>query len=130
MVDIMAGHSFDDGPEVHRAPFGMSGKPVAISFRDGAEVMKIPFARGLKEIERRYQIVSNVTLYPDVLIKRLDDRMRLTHWSSERLAETEGEDHFAVGKVRDDLANAPLCRSWPLIHLFGRERSDDAAKLL
>ena len=42
------------------------------------------------------------------LVEGLDDGVGLAGRGGEGLAEAEGEDDFAVGEVRGDLADAPL----------------------
>jgi len=108
VVDVVAGHGFDDGPEGHGASLRVGGWAVAVVLRDGSEKEQVPMAGGLEERERGIEIVGGVTFGPEILIERLDDGVGLAGRGGEGLAETEGEDDFAVGEVRGDLADAPL----------------------
>lgn len=109
VVDVVAGHGLDDGPEGHGAAFGVGGGVVPVVFRDGGEKEKVPVADGVEESERGFEAVDGVTLGPGLLVEGLDDVMRLAgDGGGEGLAEAEGEDHLRVGEVGDDVADAPL----------------------
>ena len=129
MVNIVTSHGFDKGPKGHGASFGVGGEAMTVSLGDGAEKVEIPLAGRLEEIERSNQIVSNVTLHPNRLIKGLDDRVGLIEGSGESLAETKRKDEFTIGEVSNNLADAPFVRSWSLVNLLDREGSDDAAEM-
>jgi hypothetical protein len=128
VIDIVAGHGFDDGPEGHGAALGVGGDAVAVGFCDGAEEAEIPFAGILEEIERLRKIVCGIALCPGLLVEGLDDRVGLVWRGAERLAKTKRKDEFAVGQVGDDLTDAPFVRSWSVVDLLDGEGSEDAAK--
>jgi len=108
VVDVVAGHGFDDGPEGHGAAFGMGGGAEAVVLGDGGEEEEVPVAHGLEESERWFDGVDGVTVGPGFLIEGLDDVVGLVGRGGEGLAETESEDSFGVGEVGDDVRNAPL----------------------
>ena len=76
VVDVVASHGFNEGPEGHGAAFGVSGGAVAIFFGDGGEQPCIPVADGLEETEGGIEIVGGVAFCPGFLI---EGRMRA--WS-------------------------------------------------
>src|ERR1700722_11969030 len=96
MVNIVARHGLDEGPEGHSATFRVGCKAIAISFGVCADEVKVPFPCRLEEIECSHQVVSHVALHPNILIKRLNDCVGLIGWSSKRLAETKREDKLSV----------------------------------
>ena len=108
MVNVVAGHGFDDGPEGHGAALWVGGSAVAIFLGDGGEEEQVPVAGGLEEGERGFELVGCVALGPGVLVKGLDDGVRLIERGCESLAEAEGKNDLAVGEVGDDVADAPL----------------------
>ena len=77
VVDVVAGHGFDDGPEGHGAPLGVGGGAAAVIVRDGGEVEEVPVAGGLKESYRGFELIGAVACGPDVLIEGLDDGVGL-----------------------------------------------------
>jgi hypothetical protein len=108
MVDVVAGHGFDDGPESHGAAFGVGGVPMAVVGRDGGEEEQVPVAGGLEEGQCGFEVVGSVALGPVVLVEGLDDGVGLIERGGEGLAEAEGEDDLAVGEVGGDVGDAPL----------------------
>ena len=99
VVDVVAGHGFDDGPEGHGAAFGVGGAAVAVFVGDGGEVEEVPVAGGLEEGEGGLELVGAVALGPGFLVEGLDDGVGLAERGGEGLAEAEGEDDLAVGEV-------------------------------
>ena len=91
VVDVVAGHGFDDGPEGHGATFGVGGEAVAILLGDGVEKEQVPAACGLEESEGGLELVGFVARGPGVLVKGLDDGVRLVERGGKSLAEAEGE---------------------------------------
>jgi hypothetical protein len=110
VVDVVAGHGFDDGPEVHGAAFGVGGGAAAVVVGDGGEEEQVPVAGGLKESQCRFELVGAVARGPGLLVEGLDDGVGLVEMRRESLAEAEGEDDLAVGEVGGDLADAPFAR--------------------
>ena len=110
VVDVVAGHGFDDGPEGHGAAFGVGGAAVAVFLGDGVEEEQVPVAGGLEEGQGGFELVGCVAFGPGVLVEGLDDGVGLVERGGEGLAQAEGEDDLAVGEVGDDLADAPLAR--------------------
>ena len=110
MVDVVAGHGFDDGPEGHGAAFGVGGAAVAVFVGDGVEVEQVPVAGGPKEGDCGFELVGLVAFGPGLLVEGLDDGVGLVERGGEGLAEAEGEDDLGVGEVGRDFANAPLAR--------------------
>jgi hypothetical protein len=108
VVDVVAPHGFDDGPEGHGAAFGVGGAAVAIFVGDSVEVEEIPVAGGLEESEGGFELICAVAFGPGFLVKGLDDGVRLAERGGEGLAEAEGEDDLAVGEVGDDFGDAPF----------------------
>jgi hypothetical protein len=108
VVDVVAGHGFDDGPERHGAALGVGRAAVAIVLRDGGEEEQVPVAGGLEEGERGFELVGCVAFGPGILVEGLDDGVGLVERGCEGLTEAEGKDDFAVGEVGDDVADAPL----------------------
>lgn len=108
VVDVVAGHGLDDGPEGHGAALGVGGGAVAVVFGDGGEKEEVPVARGLEEGECGFDVVDGVALGPGVLVEGLDDVVGLIGCGGEGLTEAEGEDHLGVGEVGDDVADAPF----------------------
>ncbi len=104
----MAAHGFYDGPEGHSASFGVGGETVAVLVGEGAEEEEVPVAGGLEEGQRGLEVIGGVAFGPGVLIEGLDDGVGLGQGGRQGLAETEGENNFAVGQVGGDLADAPL----------------------
>ena len=66
VVDVVAGHGFDDGPEGHGAALRVGGGAVAVVLRDGGEEEQVPIAGGLEERERGIEIVGGVTFGPEI----------------------------------------------------------------
>ncbi len=108
----MAGHGFDDGPELHVAAFGVGGGAVAVVLGDGGEEEQVPVARCVEESEGWFEVVDGVALGPYFLVEGLDDGRGFAG-CGEGLAEAKGEDHLGVGEVGDDVADAPFAgRGW------------------
>ncbi len=78
---------------------------------------------GLEEGKRGFELISCVAFGPGFLVEGLDDGVGLGERGSERLTETEGEDHFAVGEVSGDFADAPFAWSGAGIDVAGGEGS-------
>jgi hypothetical protein len=112
VVDVVAGHGFYDGPEGHGAALGVGGGAVAVVLRDGGEEEEVPVAGGLEESETGFELVGCVAFGPGFLIEGLDDGVGLVERGGESLAEAEREDHFAVGQVSDNVADAPFAWGW------------------
>lgn len=125
VVEVVAGHGFDDGPEGHGSSFGMGGEAAPVVFSDGGEEAKIPGAGCLEEGQGRGCIVGCVALGPVVLIEGLDDRVVF----GERLTEAEGEDEFAVGEVGEDLSDAPFAGGGRLVELRAGEWGGEFAQI-
>lgn len=118
MIDVVAGHGLDDGPEGHGAALGVSGGAVAVGFVDGGEEFQVPVAGSGEERERRGEVVGGVTPGPVLLVEGLNDGVLF----AEGLAETEAEDELAVGEVGDDLADAPFTEGGLCVGLGRGER--------
>lgn len=108
VVEVVAGHGFDDGPEGHGASLGVSCGAVAVVVGDGGEKEEVPVADGVEESERGFERVDGVALSPGVLVEGLDDVVGLVERGGKSLTEAEGEDEFGVGEVGDDVCDAPL----------------------
>jgi hypothetical protein len=130
VVDVVAGHGLYYGPEGHGAALGVGGAAVAVVLRDGGEEEQVPVASGLEESQRWLEMVGCVTLGPGLLVKGLDDGVGLGERGSESLAESEGEDDFAVGEVGDDVADAPLARGGGSIDLSAGETGGEGLEAL
>jgi hypothetical protein len=126
VVDVVAGHGLDNGPEGHGAALGVSGGAVAVGLVDGGEEFQIPVARGGEECECGGEVVGGVALGPHLLVEGLDDGVLF----AEGLAEAEAEDEFAVGEVGDDLADAPLAGGGRRVGLGGGEGLGDSAEMV
>ncbi len=105
VVEVVAGHGFDDGPEGHGAAFGVGGASFALFVADFVEQQEVPGAGGFEEVERGVDVEVCVALRPFFLVEGLDHRMVF----GEGLAEAEAEDDLAIGEVGNDLAGGPLC---------------------
>ena len=82
VVDVVASHGFDDGPEGHGAAFGVGGAAVAIVLRDGVEEEQVPVARGLEERHGGFELVGVVTFGPGFLVEGLDDGVGLIEFGA------------------------------------------------
>ena len=89
VVDVVASHGFDDGPEGHGAAFGVGSAAAAVVVGDGVEVEKIPVASGLKESKGGGERVGRIAHGPGVLIEGLDDSVGLVERGGQSLAEPE-----------------------------------------
>jgi hypothetical protein len=121
VVDVVAGHGFDDGPEGHGATLGVGGTAAAVVVRDGGQEEEIPVAGCLEESHCGLELVGAVACGPDVLVEGLDDVVGLAEGGGQGLTEAEGEDDFAVGEVGGDLADAPFTRGGVSVDLGGGE---------
>ena len=104
MVEIVAGHGFDDGLESHGAALGMCdrlGGGAGQSFRDE---LQIPGAQGGESCQSVFGGNALIGSGPLVLVKGLKDVVVFC----EGLAETEGEGDLAVGEVAYDFRGRPL----------------------
>ena len=128
VVDVVAGHSFDDRPEGHGAAFGMGGGAMAFVAGDGGKEEKIPVAHGLEEREGRLDGVDGVAVGPGLLVEWLDDVVGLVGWGGEGLAEAEAEDGFGVGEVGDDVGDAPLAGGGRGVQLRVGETGGESVK--
>jgi hypothetical protein len=129
VVDVVAGHGFDDGPEGHRAPLGVGGGAVAVVLRDGGEEEQVPVARGVEESEGWFEVVDGVALGPCFLVEGLDDRGGFAG-CGEGLAEAKGEDHLGVGEVGDDVADAPFAGLGRSVGFGGGEAAGEGVDTL
>jgi hypothetical protein len=130
VVDVVASHGFDDGPEGHGAAFGVGGAAAAVVVGDGVEVEKIPVAGGLKESKGRGELVGRVAARPGVLIEGLDDSVGLVERGGESLAEAEGKNNLAVGEVGCDIRYAPFAGSGRGIDLPGGQAGGERTNAL
>ena len=130
MVDVVAGHGFDDSPEGHSAAFGVGGAAAPVFVRDGIEIEEIPVAGGLEEGEGRAELVGCVPDSPSVLIKGLDDGVRLVERGSESLTEAKRENNLAIGEVGGDVRDAPFARGGGGTDLRGGEAGGEGADAL
>src|SRR5580765_3332633 len=126
MVDVVAAHRLDDRPQRHRSAFRVGHGAVAVALADRGEQLEVPAARGRKERKAGGEVVGSVPLAPLRLVEGLQDMVVL----SERLAQAEGEDEFAVGKVGNDLADGPLAGSRLAASLLKSQRRGEGAKTL
>jgi hypothetical protein len=130
VVDIVAGHSFYDGPEGHGAALGVSGGAVAVFLRDGGEEEQVPVAGCLEEGETGFKVVGGVAFAPGFLVEGLDDGVGLVELGCEGLAEAEAEDDLAVSQVGDDFADAPLARGRGSIDLGSGQAGSEGLETL
>ena len=111
MIEVVAGHGFDNGSEGHLTPLRVGellGKQLG---RDAFNESQIPLANRGKYVERGLGVVRAVVLCPTLLVEGLDDVIIL----GEHLAKAEGEDDFAIGEVAEDFAGVPFIgRRFPL----------------
>jgi hypothetical protein len=129
MVDVVAGHGFNDGPEGHGSAFGVGGGSVAVVVGDGGKEEQIPVAGGVEEGHCGFEVVGLVARGPSVLIEGLDDGVGLVEGGGEGLAETEGKDDLAVGEVGGDLADAPLAGGGVGVDLGFGEAGGEGAEM-
>jgi hypothetical protein len=104
VVNIVASHGFDDGPEGHGSTFGVGGGVVTVLLGDGGEETQVPVAGGLVEGQGGVEVVGGVAIGPALLIEGLDDGV----FFAEGLAEAEAKNSLAVGEMSDDFADAPF----------------------
>jgi hypothetical protein len=78
VVNIVASHGFDDGPEGHSSAFGVGGGVMAVILGDGGEEAEVPVAGGLVEGQGGVEVVGGVALGPALLIEGLDDGVLFT----------------------------------------------------
>jgi hypothetical protein len=126
MVDVVASHGLDQRPEGHGATLGVGRRMVTVFFGDRGEQPKVPVAGGPEEGQCGVEIVGGVARGPGLLIEGADERMFL----AEGLAQAKAEDEFAVGKVGDDLADAPLPRSGGTVDLRAGERGGERGEVV
>ena len=106
VVEVVAGHGFDDGPEGHGATFGMGYGALALGLGEFVEQEQVPGTGGFEEVERGIDVEVCVARGPFFLVPWLHDRMVFC----QGLAQTEAEDGLAVGEMGYDLAGAPFGR--------------------
>ena len=126
VVDVVAGHGFDDGPEGHGAALRVGGGAVAVVLGDGGEEEQVPVAGGGEEGQCGFRSVGGVAFGPGVLVEGLDDGVLL----GEGLAEAEGEDELTVGEVGDDLADAPFAGGRGRVELRAGEAGGEGVEAL
>ncbi len=121
MVEVVAGHGFELDTQGEVAAFGMVGGPVEIRLAERTDQLQIPEAVGAEEFERLGQSVRGVVFRPGVLVERLQEG-RLGRRGGKNLTQTEAVGEFAIRKMRDDLARAPLAKGDRGCDPFRRER--------
>src|SRR3954464_2617370 len=104
MVEVVAGHRFDNRAEGHVAAFGVDALLRHALWRRVLNQRKIPFAHRRERAERAARAEAAVHPRPFLLVERLNDVVRL----GEGLPQTERERDFAVGEMAEDLARVPL----------------------
>ncbi len=75
-------------------------------------------------------MIGAVAFGPGVLVEGLDDGVGLVERGGEGLTEAEGEDDLAVGKVGDDLGDAPFARGGRGADLSCGEAGGEGAKAI
>ena len=103
MVEVVAGHGFEEDLEGQGAALWVGQRAVEVGLAAVADEFEVPLARGAEELERGGQAIG-VARGPGVLVEGLDDGVDL----GESLAKAKAVDELAVGEVGDDLAGAPL----------------------
>jgi len=124
MINIVARHGLNYGPEGHGSPFGMGGWVVAVVLGDCGEEAQVPVAGGLVKSHGRIEAVGRVTVSPALLIEGLDDGVLF----AKGLAKAEAKHHLAIGQMSDDLANTPLSRCGWAVDLRWRKRCCSSAQ--
>ena len=126
MVNIVASHGFDDGPEGHGSAFGVCGGVAAVLLGDGGEEAEVPVAGCLVEGQGGVEVVGGVTVGPALLVEGLDDSVLF----AEGLTEAEAKNGLAVGEVSDDLADAPFAGFGRPVDLRWGERGRKSAQVV
>src|ERR1041385_3010326 len=125
VINVMSTQGFDDGLKCHGAALGMSYGFSERHRRQAAQQLQIPIAHGCEGGERRSSAAGRVRFGPKVLIKWLDDVVRF----GEGLPDAECEHGFAIGKVAEDFADAPLARRRCAVDLLVGKSTDDFLQL-
>ena len=106
VVEVVAGHGFDDGLEGHGAALGMRDGLAGCLRQSVLNEEQVPVAQGGERGEGLRCRDSRIGGGPFFLIEGLDDVIVL----GQRLAQAEAEGQFAIGQVRGDLGRAPFAR--------------------
>jgi len=117
VVEVVAGHGFDDGLEGHGSALGVGDGAVGGDGQRGVDEEEIPMAEGGEGAESLGRCEFAVAGGPLVLIEGLDGGAIF----GQGLAEAKGEDEFAVGEMAEDFGGAPLGGRWAL---GGAEEAD------
>jgi len=104
VVEVVAGHGFDDGGEGHGAAFWVGYGLCGRGWRGVADEDEVPFAHGGEGGERLLRGDARIVGGPFFLIEGLEDVVLL----GEGLAETEAEGYFAVGEMAEDFGGGPF----------------------
>lgn len=107
MVEVVAGHGFNDGLKGHGAALGVDGWLVGCGWRGVADEDEVPLSERGECSEGLLRRDGGIDSSPAVLIEGLDGVVVF----SESLAETEAEGYFAVGEVAEDFGRGPLAGS-------------------
>jgi hypothetical protein len=126
VVNVVASHGFDDGPEGHGSAFGVGGGMVAVLFGDGGEETQVPVAGGLVEGQGGVEVVGGVAIGPALLIEGLDDGVLF----AEGLSEAEAKNSLAVREVSYDFADAPFVGCGGTIDLCRCEGGRNGAQVV
>ena len=104
VIQIVAGHRFDDGGECHGAAFGVADLLGHHGRRLGLDEFDVGRADGGEHGKGSSDIGFGIGGGPGVLIERLDHVMGF----GSGLPEAHGEGDFGIGEMGEDLAWAPL----------------------
>src|ERR1700756_349343 len=117
MIDVVAAHGLDNGPEAHGAALRVNhGFRMGLK-RERAYEREVPVAHRVEGGERVPSTIPVVMSRPFLLVEGLNGVMVFT----ESLPQTEAEDQLAVGEVADDLTGTPLPWSRRLIGALSAE---------
>jgi hypothetical protein len=108
VIEVVAGHGFDNGLEGHGAAFGMGNDAAGGGWQSCVNEREVPVAEGGECRERLGGGDAGVCGGPLVLIEGLDDVVVF----GQGLAETEAEDELAVGEMAEDFSGGPFAGGW------------------
>lgn len=108
MVEVVAGHGFEQGLKGEEAAFRVEALPGEVFRGDGGEQGEVPLPAGAEECEGGRDFAGLVAGGPGFLVERLQERRWGSGGVGENLAEAPGKGQLAIGQVGEDLAGAPL----------------------
>jgi len=120
VIQIMAGHGFDDYSKGHRTSLRMSDRTVPVLWRSLVQQNSVPLAQSHKRAQSIFPAYERILRRPAGLIEGLDDMAIF----SQCLPQAEREGNLGIGEVAKYLARCPFPRCEAAAH-SGRPQSGD-----